>query len=410
MTKNIKHASQTEAAGMDRSINTDINNLNGDMYNDMQQEEMLFLQLMEGYVMPNNFNTDLLEPQEVSEVEAQRILNRTMQNVQAEAGRQAKPRRGLPKRRLWVFGLAAVMLLAMSSLAVAEFAFKQDLLGFFNAEQLPQQSGQEINMQTSNENGTLTVEQVVGDRQSVYVLLDFVGPEGEALDKVSYSWEQAYVWLDKSNGCGYHFEDLPDDDPTDNHIRMLLCLNTDTSLKGQTLDLNLGGLRGYSVEDMDYTQRFEGEWKLSFKLDYTPISDVLPQDLDIQLGDATVHINSLEVSPFSMVVDVDVLNADGYVAPDWYEEPQGGGVEILEDGTERMFSYAESPVEVKIGDLLGDLDGFKVTLKDGTVLETNGGGANSDKGHHQCIFHFSQLVQLEDIASVSYLGMALKLQ
>ena len=45
------------------------------------------------------------------------------------------------------------MLLAMSSLAVAEFALNKDFLGFFNAEsgQLPQQSGQEINMQDSNE-------------------------------------------------------------------------------------------------------------------------------------------------------------------------------------------------------------------------------------------------------------------
>ena len=42
------------------------------------QEEIAIQHLMEGYIMPNNFNTDLLEPQEISAVEQQRILNQTM--------------------------------------------------------------------------------------------------------------------------------------------------------------------------------------------------------------------------------------------------------------------------------------------------------------------------------------------
>ncbi len=178
------------------------------------QEEIAIQHLMEGYIMPNNFNTDLLEPQEISAVEQQRILNQTMQhmqNGQNGPSRQstARSRRsGVPRRKLWVFGLAAVMLLAMSSLAVAEFALNKDFLGFFNAEsgQLPQQSGQEINMQDSNENGTLTVEQVVGDSQSVYVLLDFVAPEGTVLNYDSYIWERAHVSLSESTGAGYYFE------------------------------------------------------------------------------------------------------------------------------------------------------------------------------------------------------------
>lgn len=370
------------------------------------QEENAIRLLMEEYIMPNDFNTDLLEPQEISAGEQQRILQKTMQNMQNEP---RAARRGLPRRRLWIFGLAAVMLLAMSSLAVAEFALKQDFLGFFNAEsgQLPQQSGQEINMQDSNENGALTVEQVLGDSQSVYVLLDFVAPEGTALDKITYQWERADVMLSESRGAGYYFEVLPDDDPADNHLRMMLCLQTETSLKGQRLDLNLGGLKGYSPEDRDYTQQLPGEWKLGFVLDYTPTSEVLPQNVDIQLGEATVHVNSLEISPFTIIVDMDVDNPEGYVPPEGYVEPQGGGVEMAADGTERMIPYSERPIEIRLGDVLGDLDFFTVTLQDGTVLETNGGGGHSEKNHHQMIFGFNQLLTVEDIASINYLGQEL---
>lgn len=370
------------------------------------QEENAIRLLMEDYIMPNDFNTDLLEPQEISAGEQQRILQQTIQNVRNEP---RAPRRGLPRRRLWIFGLAAVMLLAMSSLAVAEFALNKDFLGFFHAAegQLPQQSGQEINMQDSNENGALTVEQVLGDSQSVYVLLDFVAPEGTVLDKDSYQWDQAWVTLSKSTGAGYYFEQLPDDNPADNHLRMMLCLQTGTSLKGQRLDLNLGGLKGYSSEAMDYTQQLAGEWKLGFVLDYTPTSEVLPQKVDIQLGEATVHVNSLEISPFTIIVDMDVDNPEGYVPPEGYVEPQGGGVEMAADGTERMIPYSESPIEVRMGDLLGDLDFFTVTLQDGTVLETNGGGGHAEKNHHQVIFSFNQLLTVEDIASINYLGQEL---
>ncbi len=382
------------------------------------QEEIAIQHLMEGYIMPNNFNTDLLEPQEISAVEQQRILNQTMQhmqNGQNGPSRQstARSRRsGVPRRKLWVFGLAAVMLLAMSSLAVAEFALNKDFLGFFNAEsgQLPQQSGQEINMQDSNENGTLTVEQVVGDKQSVYVLLDFVAPEGVVLDGDGYQWDKAHVMLSQSTGAGYYFEELPDDDPADNHLRMMLCLQTNVSLKGQRIDLNLGGLKGYITEDMDYTQPLPGEWKLGFVLDYTPTSDVLPQNVDIKLGEATAHVSSLEISPFTIIVDVDVDNPEGYQPPAGYVEPQGGSVEIADDGTEKMIPYSESPVEIKISDLLADLDRFEVTLQDGSVLQTSGGGGNAELNHHQIIFSFNQLLNLEDIASIKYQGQELQLR
>lgn len=382
------------------------------------QEEIAIQHLMEGYIMPNNFNTDLLEPQEISAVEQQRILNQTMQhmqNGQNGPSRQstARSRRsGVPRRKLWVFGLAAVMLLAMSSLAVAEFALNKDFLGFFNAEsgQLPQQSGQEINMQDSNENGTLRVEQVVGDSQSVYVLLDFVAPEGTVLNYDSYIWERAHVSLSESTGAGYYFEELPDDDPADNHLRMMLCLQTNVSLKGQRIDLDLGGLKGYITEDMDYTQPLPGEWKLGFVLDYTPTSDVLPQNVDIKLGEATAHVSSLEISPFTIIVDVDVDNPEGYMPPVGYVEPQGGSVEIADDGTEKMIPYSESPVEIKISDLLADLDRFEVTLQDGSVLQTSGGGGNAELNHHQIIFSFNQLLNLEDIASIKYQGQELQLR
>lgn len=378
-------------------------------YSSENMQELTIQQLMEGYIMPNDFNTDLLEAPELSGAEQQRILQQTLHKTGQKTG---APRRGLPRRRLLVFGLAAVMLLVMSSLAVAEFALKQDFLGFFNASdgQLPQQSGQEINKQATNGGATLTVEQVLGDKQTVYVLLDFVAPEGVVLAGDSYMWDKAEVWLSRSNGLGYNFETLPDDDPADNHIRMMLCLNSATSLQGQQMDLTLGDLKLYSVEKMDYDMAVAGEWKLSFKLDYTVASTLIEQDLDIMLGEAKVHVDSLEISPLTMILNLQISNPEGYVAPEGYVEPEGGGVEYLDDGTEVPFDSADMPAEVRISNLLSDLDYFTVTMKDGTVLQTRGGGGNGDDKTYHTIFEFYEILNVEDIASINYLGQELKLQ
>ncbi len=382
-------------------------------YQQDNYQELTIQELMEGYIMPNDFNTDLLLPQELSDAEQQKILQQTLnRTAPGTAAPRRAQRRGLPRRRMLVFTLAAVMLLVMSSLALAEFALNKDFFGFFNASngQLPHQSGQEINQQVTNNGATLTVEQVLGDKQTIYVLLDFVAPEGVVLAEGSYQWDQAYVWLSESKGCGYSFETLPDDDPTDNRVRMMLCLNADDSLQGQNVDLTLGDLKLYDIEKMDYTTVVVGEWKLSFKLDYTPSSQVIAQDLTIMLGEAEIQLISLEISPLTMILNLQISNAEGYVAPEGYVEPQGGGVEILDDGTELRFDYADSPAEVKLGDILSDFDYFTVTLKDGTVLPTRGGGSNSDGSRYQIIFEFGEILNFEEIASINYMGYELKLQ
>ena len=96
--------------------------------------------------------------------------------------------------------------------------------------------------------------------------------------------------------------------------------------------------------------------------------------------------------------------------PAGYVEPQGGSVEIADDGTEKMIPYSESPVEIKISDLLADLDRFEVTLQDGSVLQTSGGGGNAELNHHQIIFSFNQLLNLEDISSIKYQEQELQMR
>ena len=51
-----------------------------------------------------------------------------------------------------------------------------------------------------------------------------------------------------------------------------------------------------------------------------------------------------------------------------------------------------------------------MTLQDGSVLQTSGGGGNAELNHHQIIFSFNQLLNLEDIASIKYQGQELQLR
>lgn len=100
-------------------------------YQQDNYQELTIQELMEGYIMPNDFNTDLLLPQELSDAEQQKILQQTLnRTAPGTAAPHRAQRRGLPRRRMLVFTLAAVMLLVMSSLALAEFALNKDFFGF----------------------------------------------------------------------------------------------------------------------------------------------------------------------------------------------------------------------------------------------------------------------------------------
>lgn len=319
----------------------------------------------------------------------------------------------LGHKRWLTFGLAAVLMLAMSSLALAEFGLAPDFLGFFNADGAGagslHQSGQEIMQQASDNGATLTVEQVVGDRYSVYVLLDFVAPEGVVLDKEVYEWGQPWVDAKGSSGCGYHFVRLPDDDPTDNHIRMMLCLSASSSLQGDTLNLNFRDLKGYSVADQEYKLAVEGNWQLSFKLDYAINSQRIPQGVDVQLGDAVARVVDMELSPISLILNVEMLNPEGFEPLAGYEAPQGGGMSIDQDGNEVYYDYLEEPIEIRMNDFLGDMDNLVVTLKDGTVLDTRSGGGSMELNKAQISFSFDRILNVEDIASITYCGQTLNI-
>lgn len=343
-------------------------------------------------------------------------LNNITDNMHEDKADAPKVRvrmRSMGRRRWLTFGLAAVLVLAMSSLTLAQFGLAPDFLRFFNAGEggtgALQPSGQEVMQQASDNGATLTVEQVVGDRHSVYVLLDFLAPEGVVLDKDSYDWEDAWVNAEGSTGCGYYFEMLPDDNPADNHIRIMLCLSTNNSLQGDTLNLNLGNLRAYDPATYDYMTAVAGSWKLNFKLDYIPNYQVIDQDATIKLGEATARVESIEISPISLILDIDIDNPQGYEPLPGYVEPTGGGVAMDSDGNEVFYDYGDSPVEVRLGDFLGDLDNLVVTLKDGTVLDTQGGGGHTELDHSQIIFSFNRILNVDDIASVRYCGQELTL-
>lgn len=362
---------------------------------------------------------DFLVAGELTELEQERILSRVME----QAGlKQPAARRGLSRKRTWTLALVAVMTLAFAGMAVAQFSLDRDFLGFFNASEQQagalQQAGQEVMRQASDNGATLTVEQVVGDRRSLYVLLDFAAPAGTVLDADTYNWREAWLDLSESSSAGYYFENLPDDDPTDNHIRMLLCLNTESSLSGQQLSLNLGDLQGYYPEIMDYQVTTEGNWQISFTLDYTPSFRVIGQEAAIQLGSATAHVTELEISPISLAVTAQIDNPEGFAPPAGYVEPQGGSVAFDEGGSvafdeggsELAAGSFEIPVAERMSDFMGDLASLTVTLKDGSILETRSGGGHTDDSTAQMIFTFDRILDIEDIASVVYCGQELKLQ
>ncbi len=392
--------------------------------------------LMNGFVVDE---ADLAAG-ELSEPEQERILCRVM----ADAGLRQEGRRGLSRRSLLAFCLVAVMTLAFGSMALANAVFDGRIAAFFgaNEQQAEMLAGHSGALLVSDQNagGKITATQVLGDSHNIFVQLEVAAPEGAKLDAAWYLFRSAYAWIDGVNGMGYSFDVLPDDDPTDNRIAMLLSLDASSEIIGKTLNLRLIDL--YTGDaDSDWTVA-EGEWELDIPLNFTTLAENyhLTQPVQLATADGDIAITDMELSPLTVNLSAqgeygsrpiqlsperatDIAGNDSVEAGKLAEvavASVGGETPgdvssvtvITKESSEPMdvtlaaeadvWSY-NSPFEEKITP-----DSLKVRLKDGTMVGCKGSGISSDKGRIQLNFALEQMIDLDKVDTVLFMGEELQ--
>lgn len=155
------------------------------------------------------------------------------------------------------FVLAAAMLLTCAAAAVVTGIDQRFWVYFgLEAEQEPllSRSAIPLDISVTNDGWTMEVKQVLADRYSLMMVVDFTAPEGTVLG------EQEYILWPKNmnfsipgqapNSHSAQWQMLEDDDPADNHVSMLFTLDLGVEyryLTGEHIDFSANTFRSYKI-------------------------------------------------------------------------------------------------------------------------------------------------------------------
>ena len=292
-------------------------------------------------------------------------------------------RRGLPYRGL-VAAAAAVSLLlgaaGATSLAGVSPAFRE-FFGITTSSQEAQLSAEHPNLTFMDQNGSgaaITVNEIVCDQETVYVLMDFTAPEGTGLLSPERTEDGRDYWLGGREGdmnavffadaaCTQRvnprswssgFFAVEDPDPEDQVIPLLLQVTADTALPAEAEYLQVdhlsslwvcqGGAPMEVMKDLDFS--------LVIPLETTAKIYSFNGRCGVNLGGITpAVVENLTISPVAVTMDLVIRDSEVYDAAHLGAGlPAGGKVLILraeigspaltEAFKERTIAYDDIPV------------------------------------------------------------------
>lgn len=264
----------------------------------------------------------------LSREEEEMILMRTLEKAGLPAVRRKR------KFKLGICLMAAAfVILGVSANAAGLLRLDERMLQFFHADDPVQieslgGNGAAIEKSVEQNSYTLTVEQVVGDKYSAYILMEMEGPDGAVLDKDTYGFESAYfsVHEDQPYGLGYSIDQVKDANPADNKASFILTVSGDASFAGKTVDLTLMNMRHYNVGEQDPNKQWtidaEGSWSLSFPLEYTSASKLIKINKEIAFAEGKSTLKEITVSPLSVSAVIEGKSVEEYDKhmPDYFEK------------------------------------------------------------------------------------------
>lgn len=161
-----------------------------------------------------------------------------------------------------------------------------------------------------DQGSTLHVRQVVADRYSAVILMDFTAPEGTVLDGEHYElWEKLRGGMtsdgEKVSAWGSEWTLVEDGDRTDNRITLLLrvdFIEGDAKSLGADLTLEFEGL--YS-DNIRQNRVLQGNWKCKVTLPETDPGRYVTPETPVTIEGCPVTLLSLYVSPITVAWELD---------------------------------------------------------------------------------------------------------
>ncbi|OAB35696.1 hypothetical protein PMSD_11850 [Paenibacillus macquariensis subsp. defensor] len=216
-----------------------------------------------------------------------------------------------PVKRLRFAVLATVLMVCLTTTAFAAVYTGLDkaFLKFLNpvnneqAEYLSN-GAYVVDKTVQNENGSLTIKQVIGDSNLTYFLMDFTAPEGTVLNAARYRFADTMITSDQ-NFTSTGFKVLDDGNPLDNKISLVMIIMTNNSIAGQTVDFKLHDLEAADPLPGIFKTVIPGSWETRFKLDFKEYSTLYQIDQSIKMFGYGAVLKTISVSPISITLKIE---------------------------------------------------------------------------------------------------------
>ncbi|MGL6104639.1 DUF4179 domain-containing protein [Romboutsia sp.] len=237
----------------------------------------------------------------LSKDEKSRILQMTMDKMPTNNMKKYK------KKKLLVGILVATMMLSTVVMANEYFELNLDnkLLSYLNIDKNNESlngAGSYINKSVSENNLKLNVKQTLGDKHSLYILIDVEAPKDMIIPKYA-TFNEMDVNLRKSSSSGWGLLDIEDENPKDNKKSYIISFSTEGKLKRNDISIDFENF-GYYKEDGEFITLVEGSWKISWKLDYTDVSKEVVLNKFVTTKKNKYFITTVNISPISVSANI----------------------------------------------------------------------------------------------------------
>lgn len=214
------------------------------------------------------------------------------------------PRRAVRFQTVLTTLVLVCLLLTTTAVAAEYLGLDLDFLTFLrpNGEEQAAELAQgayTVDESVSNESGTVTVKQVVGDSNVLHVLLEFTAPAGTVLDQARYRFADSDFDAGLSS-FSWDFSKVEDENSGDNRVSMVLSVLTESLGERNAVRLRLSDLQAAGPFPAEFHTVCSGEWELSFSLDYREYSGDQPVDLPVTMFGFPATVKSVSVSPISL--------------------------------------------------------------------------------------------------------------